>query len=797
MSDFFNFELRNKENLNQIKNAAETSKTKNTDKNYLSELDNSDVDISIFGDSTNTQNFIENLSGKSIDELDEAEKAQYSFLFALTDVNGDNNITKEELNALDITGDKKITNEDINSLYEKFGSLDDIISAIDNILTDTVSETTKEPSIPAKSGAVYDEETGTYSVIVETYQDAKISDGEGGTRYVNGSHWGIVTNAYPEISEADKEKVYEYIYEMNDGKKALYTGDKINLPILEYDENGRVTGYHRSEKLENTQTDTNNEISKPQENTPSNENNVDNNTSTVISDTEAKEYANQLKDAVKDLTNGYYLDENGKPAFKSDNPEFAEVMNNENLTSADWVKIIEEFNSDGSSLINEIHENFNMRTQDKYEQKIADVLISQVEEGNEDAVKLLCQEFSNAINQQGTTPTAFIDEIFEKGSKEAIAKFANEYKTVNGTDIYDDIKKDAVHNGIKTKWFNKLNEALGLNKTLETEKPAQTQKPDTSQKPDADTSVTKTQQEEFDYMISNIENLLNEIGSSDDYLTRQELYNEFNTSVSSYFDSGNISNSQKKELFTKTLDLMQNLDKEIGASYDNYAYSFIQNFGDKLNDSERADAIIGTINSLNYPPSDYLFIDTVIAETMENLINDGNIDKALDIEKAFNNNSSSGLVYTMSGSNRASLTADLYAQAAKQGRLSEILSMEQYSNPTESIQKLTGGDAETTIVTDLFNDFKSTLPDSIENMTNSQKSDIENKYLKSDDDMKCLDKILNSNESAEIKAYLLKQLMNRSSFIDNFRKIGFFGSNVGKQESRFRDIIQLVADYTG
>lgn len=181
-------------------------------------------------------------------------------------INPDGTYTKQEFGYYK-SGVKKFEISSLSSdknkytvtIYDKNGNLID-----EPIIATSVSEIgeTLNKLNPAKSkentsntdskgtpkilytGAQYDKETGTYTLTVETYKDGKVQDdGNGGTRYPNGSFWGIVENTYPEVSEAQKSIVYDIISKMNDGKTALYTGDVLKMPILVYDDNGNITGY--------------------------------------------------------------------------------------------------------------------------------------------------------------------------------------------------------------------------------------------------------------------------------------------------------------------------------------------------------------------------------------------------------------------------------------------------------------------------------------------------------------------------------------------------------------------------
>ena len=264
--------------LNQVRNAANNIKqaqtsykagnvqNKNTESIFSSK--SSAASSNTTGASTvSYEQFTQSLTGKKIEELTQAEKAQMQLVAAFADVDGDKKINEEEAkNLAGLDGDdKEITQADIDKLYEELGvtneaELEDLIGDIDEILngvsttspaatsgTQAVKFQSDSKINSTTSGVEFDEKTGTYTVKVEQYRDGKVQDdGNGDTRYPNGSFWGIVTNAYPELKESDKEAVYKMIGEMNDfdwENHVLRAGDSLKLPVLQYDENGNVTGY--------------------------------------------------------------------------------------------------------------------------------------------------------------------------------------------------------------------------------------------------------------------------------------------------------------------------------------------------------------------------------------------------------------------------------------------------------------------------------------------------------------------------------------------------------------------------
>ncbi len=264
--------------LNQVRNAANNIKqaqtsykagnvqNKNTESIFSSK--SSAASSNTTGASTvSYEQFTQSLTGKKIEELTQAEKAQMQLVAAFADVDGDKKINEEEAkNLAGLDGDdKEISQADIDKLYEELGvtneaELEDLIGDIDEILNGVSTTATAATSgtqavkfqsdskiNSTTSGVEFDEKTGTYTVKVEQYRDGKVQDdGNGDTRYPNGSFWGIVTNAYPELKESDKEAVYKMIGEMNDfdwENHVLRADDSLKLPVLQYDENGNVTGY--------------------------------------------------------------------------------------------------------------------------------------------------------------------------------------------------------------------------------------------------------------------------------------------------------------------------------------------------------------------------------------------------------------------------------------------------------------------------------------------------------------------------------------------------------------------------
>ena len=168
-----------------------------------------------------------------------------------------------------------------------------------------------------------------------------------------------------------------------------------------------------------------------------------------ITDSKASELAGQLHDAMK----------GGLFGWGTDDEQFAAIFNNDNLTSAAWVKIIQKYNEDGKSFITDVDRDFTGETQDEYQKEIANRLLEAAESGDPDAIELLCEEIYNATAGKLGTADEFIDAIINNASDEVLAKIIDNYPDVNnGSDIFSDIKGDFSFE-TEDRYIARLNEA--------------------------------------------------------------------------------------------------------------------------------------------------------------------------------------------------------------------------------------------------------------------------------------------------------------------------------------------------
>ena len=143
----------------------------------------------------------------------------------------------------------------------------------------------------------------------------------------------------------------------------------------------------------------------------------------------------------------------------TDDEQFASIMNNENLTSSDWVQIIKCYNEQYGSFIKDVDDDFSGDTQDQYQTKIANVLLEAAENGDSEAIDLLCKELYNCTAGQWLTADEFVAEIFKNASDEVLAQIARRYNSVTGSDIFKDIKGDFSFE-IEDNYIARLNDAI-------------------------------------------------------------------------------------------------------------------------------------------------------------------------------------------------------------------------------------------------------------------------------------------------------------------------------------------------
>ena len=278
-------------------------------------------------------------------------------------------------------------------------------------------------------------------------------------------------------------------------------------------------------------------------------------------------------------------------------------------------------------------------------------------------------------------------------------------------------------------------------------------------------------------VIANAEEFLKNVEGDD--------YSEFTAYVEKSLDNTSLSDADKLQMFNDLLKLAKN---------GNIGYEFVTSFGDKISSEDKADAVLNLVNDKNYQPQNYTDIaNEYVLASMKDMIADGNIDKALELEDAYNKrfgeNNNTLRYSSISTEDWANYTADLYSAAAKQGRLDDILKLDQYDSVT-ALQDGVKGKKEDELMNELFANLSETLPDEIN--LNQADADAYEIKLSSGSVEENLNEVLNSTTLDDSqKAYYLKQIMSSNDFVSEFRDM-----KAGKQEGMLKDILAQVAKYT-
>lgn len=155
---------------------------------------------------------------------------------------------------------------------------------------------------------------------------------------------------------------------------------------------------------------------------------------TTISETAAKLYAENLYDSMKGGIFG---------GLGTDDEQFNSIFYNDDLTPDDWVLIINNYNNSYGSFIKDVDGDFYDTAQDDIQTKIADRLLEAAENGNENAVMLLCSEIYNGTaGISFGTADEFVTRVFDKASDKVLTEIVQNYNNVNNSILLTDIKND-------------------------------------------------------------------------------------------------------------------------------------------------------------------------------------------------------------------------------------------------------------------------------------------------------------------------------------------------------------------
>ena len=118
------------------------------------------------------------------------------------------------------------------------------------------------------------------------------------------------------------------------------------------------------------------------------------------------------------------------------------LLNNNEYSQADIVKILETFNENNGSFFNAIDSNYLLDDRTNHINQFADILISQAENGNDNAINLLTKELKSSTGIRLGGSDDYITRLFNTSSDELIAQIVKAYPEINNNaDIKKDIEK--------------------------------------------------------------------------------------------------------------------------------------------------------------------------------------------------------------------------------------------------------------------------------------------------------------------------------------------------------------------
>ena len=166
-----------------------------------------------------------------------------------------------------------------------------------------------------------------------------------------------------------------------------------------------------------------------------------------LSDNQVKVFAQQLFDSMD--------------GWGTDKEQFNSILNNEDISSDDWVKIINYYNDNYGSFVNDVDGDFSFMTgKGDIMNAISDKLLESASNGNEDAIKVLCNEIHNGTAGKLGTADEFIANIMNKADDTVLGKIVDKYSTYNdGASVFKDIKNDFSF-GTEDSYIARLNEAF-------------------------------------------------------------------------------------------------------------------------------------------------------------------------------------------------------------------------------------------------------------------------------------------------------------------------------------------------
>lgn len=246
-----------------------TSRQSVNTSNVNSIFNNNETD----GNKNSTANVAIAMAGgqDALNELSEKQIKEYVTLAALMDADGDGTISDVEFEAAargSGSGNvQQFDAPDIDELYNNIDIADEeqleaLTTEINAILAELAPEAEQEvKGINLENSGVKQNDDGTFSVEVERYGSSV--DG----RNANSTLYGIIGNAYPDLSTEDREAVLNQIAEMNgiEDVNLIITGQEIKLPVIRHDDDGNIQFFEKAEEAEEAENTEDNDSSAGEE----------------------------------------------------------------------------------------------------------------------------------------------------------------------------------------------------------------------------------------------------------------------------------------------------------------------------------------------------------------------------------------------------------------------------------------------------------------------------------------------------------------------------------------------------
>ena len=278
--------------------------------------------------------------------------------------------------------------------------------------------------------------------------------GEDGTVYMYNEVPELEAVAKPKAEALPADKNYEIDDEGNIIDKD--TGFKVGYVDVEYaDGNGdgvndKITSYYLYEEVQadnptdapSTPTDapsTPTDAPSTPTDAPSTPTDAPSAPADVIGDDAAKMFVEELFEAIND-----------KQGF--DQTQFDAILENENLSADDWVKIVSMYNAEHGSFIEALDdENID---KSKIMGEIGGKLLEAAEAGNEDAIKLLAEELHNSTVEIEGAAEEFFLAIMDNASEDVLAALIAQFGEVNpDADIFDTVEDVFANDPAKKKEY--------------------------------------------------------------------------------------------------------------------------------------------------------------------------------------------------------------------------------------------------------------------------------------------------------------------------------------------------------